>query len=191
MLEVVAFDLMDTVVRDPFREALSAAADMPFAEVISRKDPVAWHRFERGELSEREYFASYDGLELDVEVFHRVRRSGYVVLPGMRKLLADLDGHVTRATATNYPVWVADLCERLLAGLFDRVVGSHLLGVRKPEAAFFERLCRVLDADAGRVLLVDDRIENVDGARAAGLRAHLFLGTPDLRDRLRREGLPV
>lgn len=191
MLDVVAFDLMETVVRDPFRQALVAAAGRPFADVVSRRDPAAWHRFERGELSEQEYFSSYDGLELDVDVFHRVRRRGYILLPGMRKLLGDLGGHVTRATATNYPVWVQELADGLLAGLFDRVISSHHLGVRKPERAFFERLCSVLDTDAGRVLLVDDRSENVEGARAAGLRAHLFRGATDLRDRLRREGLPL
>ncbi len=191
MLDVIAFDLMDTVVRDPIRQALVAAAGRPFEEVVSRRDPAAWERFERGELSEQEYFSSYEGVELDVDVFHRIRRGGYVVLPGMRQLLVNLEGHVKRATATNYPIWVEELVNGLLAGLFDRVVASHQLGVRKPEPAFFERLCGELDSDASRVLLVDDRTENVEGARAAGLRAHLFRGATDLRGRLRREGLSV
>lgn len=189
MLEVVAFDLMDTVVHDPFREALAEASGRPFGEVISRRDPAAWHRFERGELSEQEYFASFD-LDLDINVFHRVRLRGYAMLPGMRRLLNDLDGRVTRATATNYPVWVEELTEGLLAGLFDEVIASHHLEVRKPQRAFFERLCGRLDTPPSRVLLVDDRADNVEGARAAGLRAHLFLGATDLRERLIREGLP-
>ncbi len=190
VLDVVAFDLMDTVVHDPFREALTEACGRTFDEAISRSVPVAWQRFERGELSEQEYFASYD-LDLDTDAFHRVRRRGYAMLPGMRRLLSDLAGHVTRATATNYPVWVEELTEGLLAGLFDQVVASHHLAVRKPQRAFFERLCGTLDKQASRVLLVDDRIENVEGARAAGMRAHLFLGETDLRERLLREGLPL
>ncbi len=191
MLEVVAFDLMDTVVRDPFRQALVAAAGRPLDEVLALRDLEAWHRFERGEVSEQEYFSSYAGLHLDVEAFQRVRRGGYVVLPGMRRLLDDLAGHVVRATATNYPVWVEELTTGLLAGLFDQVVASHHLGVRKPDRAFFERLCRALGTGAHRVLLVDDRAENVAGARSAGLATHLFQGAGDLRERLRREGLPV
>lgn len=191
MLDAVAFDLMDTVVRDPFRQALMAATGRPLAEVLAQKDPDAWPRFERGELSEEEYFSSYGAFDLDVDAFHRVRRDGYVLLPGMRELLGDLAGRVVRVTATNYPVWVEELAAGLLAGLFDRVVASHQLGVRKPERAFFERLCGVLDAEAGSVLLVDDRVENVEGARAAGLRAHRFAGATDLRNRLRREGLPI
>ncbi|MDP8962303.1 MAG: HAD-IA family hydrolase [Actinomycetota bacterium] len=191
MIDVVAFDLMDTVVRDPFRDALVAAVGRPLAEVLALRDRDAWHRFERGEVSEQEYFSSYERLHLDVDVFQRVRRGGYVVLPGMRQLLGDLAGHVLRATATNYPVWVEELATGLLAGLFDQVIASHHLGVRKPERAFFERLCRAVGTDAGSVLLVDDRMENVAGARAAGLHAHPFLGAADLRDRLRREGLPV
>lgn len=190
MLDVVAFDLMDTVVRDPFREALMEASGRPFEEVIARRTPGAWHRFERGELSEQEYFASYH-LDLDVEAFQRVRRRGYCLLPGMRVLLNALGGHVTRATATNYPLWVEELADGLLAGLFDRVIASHHLGVRKPERVFFERLCASLDTEADRILLVDDRIENVEGARGAGLRAHLFLDATDLTDRLLREGIPL
>lgn len=190
MLDVVAFDLMDTVVRDPFRRAINAASDRALDEVLELREPEAWHRFERGELSEREYFSSYHGT-LDIDVFQRARRNGYVLLPGMRQLLDELAGHVVRATATNYPVWVEELATGLLVGLFDRVVASHHLGVRKPEAAFFERLCGVLDTSAEKVLLVDDRRENVEGACDAGLRAHLFRGAADLRDRLRSEGLPV
>ncbi len=188
MLDAIAFDLMDTVVRDPFRQALTEAAGCPFREAISRADPDAWHSFERGELSESEYFASFD-LDLDVVAFQRVRRRGYTLLPGIRRLLGDLEGCVTRVTASNYPVWVEELAEGLLAGLFDRVIASHHLGARKPERDFFERLCGMLDMDPARVLLVDDRVANVEGARAAGLRAHLFRGAADLRDCLRREGL--
>lgn len=191
MLDVVAFDLMDTVVRDPFRQALLAAAGRRLEEVIALRDPDAWHRFERGEVSEQEYFSSYADLPFDVDVFQRVRRGGYVVLPGMRKLLDDLDGHTVRATASNYPVWVEELASGLLAGLFDQVIASHHLGARKPDPAFFERLCGALGTGACRVLLVDDREENVAGALTAGLQAHLFLGAADLRERLRREGLPI
>ncbi len=191
MLEVVAFDLMDTVVRDPFRQALVAATDRPLDEVIALRDPDAWHRFERGEVSEQEYFSSYAGLHFNVAVFQRIRREGYVMLPGMRQLLADLAGHVVRATATNYPVWVEELTSGLLAGLFDQVIASHHLGVCKPDRAFYERLCCVLGTGPHRVLLVDDREENVAGALTAGLQAHLFRGEADLRDRLRSEGLSI
>ena len=38
-------------------------------------------------------------------------------------------------------------------------------------------------------LFVDDRAENVEGARAVGMQAHLFTGIDDLRDVLVATGL--
>lgn len=172
---------MDTVLRDPFRDALTAATGRPAEEVLAGRDPTAWLRFERGELTEAQYFDAYASLGLDVEVFQRVRRAGYAFLPGMRQLLRGLAGVVVRAAATNYPVWVDELASGLLAGCFDVVVSSHRLGVRKPDPRFFERLCADVEASPGDVLLVDDRRENVDGARAAGLQGHLFTSAEQLR----------
>lgn len=190
-LAAVAFDLMDTVIRDPYREALEAATERPLREVFRHKDPEAWPAFERGDLTEEEYFAAFGDLDLDVEAFHRARREGYEVLPGMRELLDDLAGQVLRVTASNYPVWVDDVVATLLEGSFDRVLASHHLGVRKPKPAFYESLCAELELVPGAVLFVDDRDDNVAAAREAGLRTHPFAGADDLRQRLRDEGLAV
>ncbi len=190
-LVAVAFDLMDTVVRDPFREAITAATGRSLDEVLAAKDPDAWPRFERGELTEEEYFGSYLDVAVDPAAFHRVRRAGYHWLPGMPELLDDLAGQVVRAAASNYPVWVEELAAGLLAGRFDCIIASHHLGVRKPDPAFYQRLTVELEAAPDRVLLVDDRSSNVEGALAAGLQAHRFTGADDLRERLRTEGVDV
>lgn len=190
-LEVVAFDLMDTVIRDPFREALTAGTGLPLEEVLRRKDPGAWPAFERGELTEEEYFATYGDLPFDPEAFHEARQSGYRWLPGMRELLADLDGRVIRATASNYPVWIEELAETWLEGCFDVILASHHLGARKPDPPFYERLCAELAVGPDDVLLVDDREANIEGALRAGLRAHRFTTSDDLRGRLRAEGIAV
>lgn len=187
----VAFDLMDTVVRDPYREALRAGTGMDPSELFATRDLSAWPAFERGELTEREYFDTYGDIEVDVDAFHRARREGYAWIPGMRELLVDLEGRVARVAASNYPVWVEELADGMLAGLFERVLASHHLGVRKPDPAFYERLCARLDRAPDEVLFVDDREDNVDAATEAGLRAHLFAGAHDLRDRIRSEGVDV
>ena len=56
-------------------------------------------------------------------------------------------------------------------GLFDSCFYSCEIGVAKPEAAYFEHALAALAAPASAVLFVDDSGRNVDGARAAGLRA--------------------
>lgn len=190
-LRTVALDLMDTVIRDPYREALRAGTGMELRELFASKDPDAWPSFERGELTEAEYFATFGDVEVDVAAFHRARRQGYAWIPGMRELLADLDGRVQRVAASNYPVWVEELATGMLAGCFERVLASHHLGVRKPAPAFYERLCERLDRAVDEVLLVDDREDNVQGALEVGMRAHLFADADDLRERLRREGVEL
>lgn len=192
-ITAVAFDLMDTVVRDPFREALEAATGLPLAELFRRRSRHAYPAFEQGELSEADYWAAYAdaGIEVDPEVFHRVRREGTDWMPGMRELLDDLAGVVVRATASNYPRWIDELARGPLAGRFDRVLASCDLGVRKPEVAFFERLLDELALPAPEVLFVDDREENVSAARRAGLSAHRFQGAAALRDWLVGHGVEL
>jgi HAD superfamily hydrolase (TIGR01509 family) len=183
VIAAIAFDLMDTVVRDPYREALEAATGRPIAELFRRRSRAVYPALERGELSEEEYWAAYAaaGIEVDPDTFHRVRRAGTRWLPGMRELLADLDGVVLRATASNYPHWIEELATGMLTGCFERVLASCHLGARKPDPTFFDALLAALELPAPAVLFVDDREENVAAARAAGLAAHRFQGVDELR----------
>lgn len=177
MIRAVAFDIMDTLLYDPFREALLAATGLSLAELRTRRDPALYPAFERGELTEEEYWARHRaaGLEVDPAAFHRVRRAGLSWLPGMQELVATLAGRVHRVTASNYPVWIEELAAGPLAGHLDEVLASHHLGVRKPEAAFYARLLARLDLPPHAVAFLDDREENVLAAEAAGLPAHRFV----------------
>jgi HAD superfamily hydrolase (TIGR01509 family) len=193
VIRAVAFDLMDTVLRDPFREALEAATELSLAELFARREPGVYPAFERGELDEEAYWAHYAdaGIAADPRAFHRVRRAGIRWLPGMQALLDDLDGVVVRATASNYPVWVEQLANDHLRGRFEHVIASCHLGARKPDAVFYERLLGVLRVDAAEVLFVDDREENVRGARAAGIAAHRYVDAPTLRRWIHDRGVEV
>ena len=58
---------------------------------------------------------------------------------------------------------------------------SCYVGLRKPEPAMYLRALDILGRPAERVLLIDDRQENVAGAEAAGMRALRFDGAGKLR----------
>jgi HAD superfamily hydrolase (TIGR01509 family) len=193
VIAAIAFDLMDTVVRDPYREALEAATGLRIDELFRRRSEHAYPALERGELTESEYWGFFAdaGIEVDPATFHRVRMQGTHWIPGMRELLDDLAGVVLRATASNYPLWIDDLATGRLAGRFERVLASCHLGVRKPEPAFFDRLLAELALPAPEVLFVDDRQVNVDAARAAGLAAHRFRGAGELRTWLAGHGVAI
>jgi HAD superfamily hydrolase (TIGR01509 family) len=193
MVRAVAFDLMDTVFRDPFREALEAATGLTLKELFARREPGVYPAFERGELDEDAYWAHYTdaGIAVDPVAFHRVRHDGIEFLPGMRELLDELDGRVVRATASNYPVWVEELAAGPLHGRFEHVVASYHLGVRKPDAVFYERLLARIELPADEVLFIDDRDENVAGAQAVGIASHRFEDEPTLRSWLREQGVSL
>lgn len=192
-IRAVAFDLMDTVLSDPFREALVAATNLPVDELLLRRDPHVYPAFECGYLDEDAYWAHYAaiGVTADRDAFHRVRRDGIGWLPGMGDLLDDLAGVVWRATASNYPSWIDELSGDHLDGRFEHVFASCHFGVRKPDPAFYDALLAALDLPGDAVLFVDDRQENVDAAITAGIDAHRFRDAATVRAWLRARGVAV
>lgn len=198
MIHVVAFDVMDTLLTDPFRAALEAATGLTLVELMARRDPAVYPAFERGELTEEQYWAHHAalGVEVDPAAFHAVRRAGTRWLPGMAALLADLEGKVRRVGASNYPVWIEELIAGPLAGRLDEVLASHHLGARKPDHVFYERLLERLGRAASEVAFIDDREVNVVAARELGLPAHHVVSDdPEaavgIRRWLREQGVPI
>lgn len=74
--------------------------------------------------------------------------------------------------------------------LFDGAYYSCEIGQRKPEAAAYHHVLERHNADPARTLFIDDSIQHVYGARAAGLNAeHLELANEDVIGLVDRLGL--
>ncbi len=59
--------------------------------------------------------------------------------------------------------------------IFDGQFVSSEMGVKKPDPAFFERVVQELQPhDAEEILFWDDRLENVEAARASGINAEVY-----------------
>lgn len=62
---------------------------------------------------------------------------------------------------------------------FERIYYSHEIGMRKPNREIFDFVCTENKIDPSKALFLDDSIQHVLGARAAGLHAiHLTDETP-------------
>lgn len=72
---------------------------------------------------------------------------------------------------------------------FSEVILSFEIGAMKPDAKIYEVAIERAGVAAEEILFADDREENVEGARAAGLDAHLFAGVDSFVDVLRRREL--
>ena len=74
---------------------------------------------------------------------------------------------------------------------FDHVTFSCELRLFKPQAAIYEHSFRGLNVAPEETLFIDDRQENVDGAREVGMQAELFTTWEDfVREVPRRYRLP-
>lgn len=191
-IHAVVFDLMDTLLYDPYREALDAALSRTWDP--RRADRQAWPDFERGVITAEEFerrFAA--GGAVDFAALHRVRRANYGWLDGAEELLDDTASVVPTWLATNYPVWIDEVDAVFrLSERCEGVVASCRIGVRKPDPAYFEAL---LDAagltDPSGCAFVDDRAINVEAARTLGFSAHLAVDTPTTRAWLAGLGVAV
>jgi putative hydrolase of the HAD superfamily len=64
--------------------------------------------------------------------------------------------------------------------LFDVRVFSCELGIMKPEMEIYQFLIQKLQTEPSKILFIDDRQVNVDGAIKAGLKSVVFSGLADL-----------
>lgn len=95
----------------------------------------------------------------------------------------------SNTNATHQGSWTARFSAVVQA--FDRVFVSSEIGHRKPERSAFEFVARSIGVPVGSILFFDDTLENVDGARAAGLQAVHVRGPADVRAALRQLGCAV
>jgi putative hydrolase of the HAD superfamily len=72
---------------------------------------------------------------------------------------------------------------------FHHLTWSCELNLIKPMAGIYEHTLEKLGMRADAALFIDDRLENVEGARAVGIRSLLFRDARHLEEDLQREGL--
>lgn len=181
-VDALLFDLGGVVIEIDFARVIAAWAGMaglPAETLRSRfAFDAAYERHERGELDARGYYAALRealGVSLSDEQFERGWNAVFVgEMPGVAPLLAALAPRrplyaFSNSNPTHRAFWRSRYEESLVH--FRQVFVSFELGARKPEARAFERVAAAIGAPPGRILLLDDALENVRGAQRAGLQA--------------------
>lgn len=143
-----------------------------------------WHRVERGEIAlevardEIAEAAAAEGIVLDLwDVLLRMGESGTLVDPDVLAGATRVKAMgLATAVVTNNVAEFRDGWRSLVPvdDLFDVVVDSSELGVRKPDPRIFERALALLgDCPADEAVFLDDYPGNVEAARRIGLHAVL------------------
>lgn len=61
-----------------------------------------------------------------------------------------------------------------LEEIFERIYISSDLGMAKPEINVFKLVCATMGASPEQCIMIDDRVRNIDGAKAAGMKGILY-----------------
>jgi len=154
--------------------------------------------FESGRL-EAQVFAdrvmASAGLSLPYDEFVHAWEDIFWLNEPVARLIEWLDecGY-TLILGSNTNVLHATFYRRAFAGTLDRfdaLVLSHEVGAIKPERRFYDACATAAGVPAASCIFVDDVIDNVQGARRAGLEAVHYVDNPALAAALSKLGVNV
>jgi putative hydrolase of the HAD superfamily len=176
------FDFGGVITSSPFEafERYEREEGLPigFIRLVNSTDPDtnAWAHLERGQLDVDGFARAFEAeaRRLGEHVDGRAVLSllGGDVRPAMVEAVRRCSERFETACVTNNfrlddgptPPQVADIYE-----LFDVVLESRALGVRKPEPYFYELACQAVGARPEEVVYLDDLGINLKPARAMGM----------------------
>jgi len=154
--------------------------------------------YDRGDLTTTEYWQNV------------ARKIGVELAPDAIDALAQLDKDMWSRANTEMTDWLASLRlagykTALLSNMqgdmiahirakfswlndFDEQIFSSEVRLIKPDPALYRRALARLGTEPRETIFIDDREENVDGARAVGMTALLFRSVAELRRELKSAG---
>jgi epoxide hydrolase-like predicted phosphatase len=146
---------------------------------------------ETAQITSREFFKfvcvdaeKRSGVRLDIRRLAAAAARGEELNPLMLDLVAQVRTRCKTALLTNN-VAEAGWRSTFPFQLFDVVIDSSEVGVRKPDPLIYRELINRVGLPASQIAFVDDLPENLPAARQLGIRAVRFTGLDALRETLR------
>jgi putative hydrolase of the HAD superfamily len=198
--DALLFDLGRVVLKIDFSRALACwagYAGIPSSEIAARwAIDETYHHHERGTISDEAFF---DGLRRDLGI----TISDEQFLEGWNAIFAgEMDGiaPLLARAARHLPLYVYSNTNRAHVAHFTQIHAETLkpfrelyysssIGHRKPDAAGFDHVVSEIGVPASRIVFFDDLAENIDGARACGLKAVHVRSSRDVADTLDALGI--
>ena len=175
----VAAAVADAMADDPDAAEAAGAID----------DEPDWHLLEKGQIDVATYFTRLTerapailGTEIDMEAYGRFWRQSapgvhWMVVHKIRELK---DRGLRLGLLTNNVKEFGEHWRTMfpLDELFEEVVDSSHVGMRKPERGIYELTCSRMNVQPTETIFVDDNLDNVEAARAYGMEAVHFGENP-------------
>lgn len=180
-VRAVLFDMGGVLVASPFAgfARYERLVGLPEGTIrrINATDPDtnAWARYESGRSDRATFCREFEaeaaalGFRVDAPAVLASMRGG--IIPEMVAALERIHGRWRTGLLTNNlaPMDPSSELARALLPHFDAVVESAVVGVRKPDPAFFRMACDALDVAPEACVFLDDLGVNCKGARALGM----------------------
>lgn len=200
--QALLFDLGGVIVDIDFQRAIDVwqrNSKLP-PEAVGRAFAFddMYERHERGEIGALDYYAHL-ARTLQIDSGHESIAQGWnaifmeeiaPTLAMVRAVRPLVPCHIfSNTNLAHAQTWRGRFPQAL--GEFGRVFCSHEIGLRKPDREAFEHVARAIGVATPGILFFDDRLENVEGARAAGMEAVHVRSPQDVREALLARGLPA
>jgi len=182
VIRAVLFDFGGVISSSPFEAFahLEVERGLPadFIRTVNATNPDsnAWAKLERGEVDLETFGSQWSeearalGHELDGRLV--LERLGGEIRPLMVDAIRSCRTKFKTACLTNnFTRAEAILSEEVAAvyALFDAILESRVLGVRKPDPRFYELACETLEVEPDECVFLDDLGVNLKPARALGM----------------------
>lgn len=172
---------------DAYLAAIRSWLD-PAHQLEARINPV--HALERGEIERSDFetqlaerIAEHSGTPVDATGLLQRMFDSFEQAPAMTSLvLRARQSGVRTALLSNS--WGNTYPRDGWDDMFDAVVISGEVGLRKPDRAIFELVCAKLDVAPAESVFVDDMAANVEAAQTLGMTAILHSGYDETTARL-------
>jgi putative hydrolase of the HAD superfamily len=194
------FDLGNTVIKLAYERVLAGIcrdASVSRDELIDLLEAAGGYRdMERGAITFWEFYeflaerAGYRGSIRDLHNIWSDFFDGPVA--GIEEVLDRVRRKYRVAFLSNSNEVHAEVIPRVFAALFrsdDRFIFSHRFRAAKPDPEIFRRALEVIGALPQHTVFVDDLVENVQAARAIGMKAYQFRDSRTLLQELERDEL--
>jgi len=189
-IKAVLWDFGGVVTTSPFEafNRFEAENKLPRDVIrsINATNPLnnAWARLESNRISVEEFDTAFaeEASEKGVEIRGKqvLELLSGDIRPDMVQALRIIREQYKTACLTNNVKkagegpGMADNAEKAariseIMALFDHVIESSVIGVRKPEPAFYQHACETLDIEPGEALFIDDLGINLKPAKEMGM----------------------
>jgi len=198
--DALLFDLGRVVLDIDFSRAIGCWADHAGCktdDLVGRfvRAEAYWHH-ETGKISDAAYFDSLRtslGIPLSDAQFLEGWNAIFAgEMPGIAPLLARAARRLPLyvfSNTNNAHVEYFSVIHADVLGHFREIFLSSSIGLRKPDAEAYDHVVKSIGLPAGRIVFFDDLVENVESARARGLKAVHVKSSGDVADALTALGL--